>query len=131
MQLLGEAEFDLHDSGMQVTSDIELSEGSAIRTDVSMLKRVIDNLVSNLKKYADRGEPVVIEAKQTGDQITVSFVNTVAEGGARKESTKIGLRTCEKILPALGGSFSAHRDDGTFTAEFTLPALTGQTPTGA
>ncbi|MBO5544463.1 MAG: HAMP domain-containing histidine kinase [Oscillospiraceae bacterium] len=133
MQLLGEAEFDLRDSGMQVESTMDLPEGSAIRTDVAMLKRVIDNLVSNLKKYADREQPVVIRTEQREGVIRVSFSNAVAKDSARMESTKIGLRTCEKILPALGGNFTVHRDADRFTAEFTLPAgesvPTGQTPT--
>ena len=50
------------------------------------------------------------------------------------ESTKIGLRTCEKILPALGGNFTVHSDADRFVAEFALPAedsgATGRKPTG-
>ncbi len=134
MQLLGEAEFDLHDLGIQVESTMDLPEGSMIRTDVSMLKRVIDNLVSNLKKYADRDQPVAIRTEESGGMIRVSFSNAVAKDGAKMESTKIGLRTCEKILPALGGNFTVHSDADRFVAEFTLPAedsgATGRKPTG-
>ena len=35
---------------------------------------------------------------------------------------KIGLRTCEKIMSAMGGSFVTRRDESHFAAEFSLPA---------
>jgi hypothetical protein len=41
----------------------------------------------------------------------------------RVESTKIGLRTCEKIMSAMGGSFEIARDDDHFSATFILPTV--------
>ena len=84
-----------------------------------MLKRVLDNLVSNIKKYADRELPVVFLTEKKDGGVTVSNGVSGRRGGT--ESTKIGLRTCEKILSALGGSFSTSRDEAHFAAEFTLP----------
>ena len=103
MQLLGEAQFDLQD------------------TDAAMLKRVLDNLVSNIKKYADREMPVVFLTEKKDDGVTVTVSNGVSGRRGGTESTKIGLRTCEKILSALGGTFSTSRDEAHFAAEFTLP----------
>lgn len=121
MQLLGEAEFDLHDSGFNVQSIDRLEDGRLLNTDAAMLKRVIDNLVSNIKKYADPERPVVFLTEQKGDRISVTISNGVSKRGSLTESTKIGLRTCEKILEALGGSFGTMRDENHFAAEFVLP----------
>ena len=57
-----------------------------------------------------------------GGQLTLTVSNAKAASLARRESTKIGLRTCEKILTALGGSFETRSDAARFTAKLTLPA---------
>ena len=121
MQLLGEAEFDLRDSGFNVQSIDKLEDGYLLNTDAAMLKRVLDNLVSNIKKYADRTRPVVTLMEIRRGKISVTLSNGVSGRGSGTESTKIGLRTCEKILDALGGTFTTMRDDSHFAAEFCLP----------
>lgn len=121
MQLLGEAEFDLRDSGFNVQSIDRLEDGYLLNTDAAMLKRVIDNLVSNIKKYADRERPVVLLTDMKNGKVSVTASNGLSTRGSGTESTKIGLRTCEKILDALGGEFTTLRDETHFAAEFSLP----------
>ena len=130
MQLLGEAEFDLRDSGFNVQSIDRLEDGWLLSTDAAMLKRVIDNLVSNIKKYADLARPVIFLTEMKNGQISVTISNALSNRGSGTESTKIGLRTCEKILDALGGSFGTARDEKHFAAEFTLPMTAQPGKTG-
>ncbi len=121
MQLLGEAEFDLRDAGFHVQNISRLEAGTLMETDAGMLKRVLDNLVSNIKKYADPDLPVVFLTERKKDSVSVTVSNGIRKQNRGTESTKIGLRTCEKILSALDGSFETKRDEGHFAAEFTLP----------
>ena len=120
-QLLGETEFDLTDAGFTVQR-IEFEGECTVRTDPLYIKRVVDNLISNAKKYADRGQTLLIVSELKDGKLSVSMSNAVAKDGPRVESTKIGLRTCEKIMDAMGGSFSTHLENEHFTAEFVLPA---------
>ena len=120
-QLLGETEFDLTDAGFTVQR-IEFEGECTVRTDPLYIKRVVDNLISNAKKYADRGQTLLIVSELKDGKLSVSMSNAVAKDGPRVESTKIGLRTCEKIMDAMGGSFSTHLENERFTAEFVLPA---------
>ena len=120
-QLLGEAEFDLADAGFPVRR-IEFSGEATLETDPLYLKRVLDNLVSNARKYADSSEPVMIVSELKDGELSVCFSNAVAAAAPRVESTKIGLRTCEKIMEAMQGRFKTRRDGNHFAAEFTLPA---------
>ena len=121
MQLLGEAEFDLLEDGLNVQSVDLLEDGFTVYTDPGMLKRVIDNMISNIKKYADRSRPVVFLTEKKDEMIAVTVSNSVSGQGVGTESTKIGLRTCEKIMQSLGGRFTTARDETHFAAEFTLP----------
>lgn len=120
-QLLGEAEFDLMELGMQVESADRLEDGLTVHTDPAMLKRVIDNLISNIKKYADPAEAVLLKTEAGEGCVTVSVSNGIRTVDSRTESTRIGLRTCGKIMESLGGSFRSARDGYCFTAEFSLP----------
>ncbi|MBR5095188.1 MAG: HAMP domain-containing histidine kinase, partial [Oscillospiraceae bacterium] len=91
-QLLGEAQFDLADAGFIVDRE-DLHEECRVDTDPLYLKRVLDNLVSNIKKYADKERPVHIFAAREDDLLTVRVSNGIARSMDRVESTKIGLRT--------------------------------------
>ena len=120
-QLLGEAEFDLSDAGFTVQR-IEFEGECQVSTDPLYLKRVLDNLVSNAKKYADPAQPVMILSELAENRLSVCVSNAVSRSMDRVESTKIGLRTCEKIMEAMGGSFTTDRDEAHFAATFSLPA---------
>ncbi len=123
-QLLGEAEFDLTDAGFAVRR-IEFSGECEIEVDPLYLKRVLDNLVSNAKKYADRNEPLMIVSELADGELSVTMSNTVGKSAPHVESTKIGLRTCEKIMQSMQGRFETRRDGERFAAEFVLPAIEG------
>ena len=119
-QLLGEAEFDLRDSGFSVERQ-DLQQDCSLTVDPMYLKRVLDNLVSNIKKYADREQPVRFLSSCAGGRLHLRVENAVARRMERVESTKIGLRTCEKILTHMGGSFHAERTGAQYAAELVLP----------
>ena len=120
-QLLGEAEFDLSDAGFTMQR-IEFTGECSLLADPLYLKRVMDNLVSNIKKYADPAQPLVALSELKDGMLSLCISNAVSADLARKESTKIGLRTCEKIMDAMGGSFSTLSENGRFAAEMSLPA---------
>ncbi len=120
-QLVGEAEFDLYDSGFRM-QNIEFEGECSIEADPAYLKRVFDNIVSNVKKYADKSQPVVFIAELRETELCLTVSNRIARSMDRAESTKIGLRTCEKIMQAMGGSFTVSTDAEHFAAELRLPA---------
>ena len=121
-QMLGEAEFDLADAGFTMQR-IDFEGECTIEADPLYLKRVLDNLISNIKKYADPAQPVVALSELKEGKLSLCVSNAVSQSLARKDSTKIGLRTCEKILSAMGGSFTTTGDGAHFAAELVLPAL--------
>ena len=120
-QLVGEAAFDLKDAGFEVEQQDFTGECTVV-ADPMYLKRVMDNLVSNAKKYADKTVPIVFRSELSDGLLSVRVSNAIAKGVSRVESTKIGLRTCEKIMQAMGGSFETKIEDERYTAAFSLNA---------
>ena len=120
-QLLGESVFDLNEAGFNV-STTEFEGECSITVDPMYLKRIVDNMVSNIKKYADKAMPVMFISEYAGGKLSLCASNNVAKPMDRVESTKIGLRTCTKIAEHMGGSFLTHSDGKHFCAELILPA---------
>lgn len=119
-QLLGECTAELRSRGFDVNL-LLLTTPCTVTTDVQMLKRVTDNLLSNIEKYADPAARLTILAECEGERLHVCFANRARRELARVESNHIGLRTCEAILKLLGGQFFTHRTGDDFSAEFVLP----------
>lgn len=121
--LLGEYTFSLESQGFTVSaSAIELH--GQVQIDMEMLQRAFDNLYSNLLKYADRSAPIQLTCWK--DERTVYFrvVNGIRVPHEKKESTNLGLNTCQRILDCHGGKFSYHEEREHFIVEISLPLLT-------
>ena len=57
----------------------------------------------------------------SGGQLSFCMSNNIAVLTNPVESTKIGLRTCQKIMEHMHGGFTTRRDESHFAAEFSLP----------
>ena len=119
-QLVSEAEFTLSEDGFTVQR-IEFQGECSILADPLYLKRVVDNLVSNVMKYGDRAKHVMMISELKGGYLSLCISNAITRNLDRVESTKIGLRTCKRIMEQMHGSFSIENDGEHFAAELRLP----------
>lgn len=120
-QMLGEHAIELESEGFTVRSDA-LETPCTIEADITMLHRVLDNIFSNIHKYADPAKPVMLAAHVQEDRLHVTVRNALYSTPPHNvESNRIGLRTCGAIMELLNGTFSAGEDHGSFTVTFTLP----------
>ena len=119
-QLLSEHAAELINYGFDVDFDYRVSEGVEIEADVSGLRRLFDNLFSNIMKYAEKAVPIKILAEVQGDKIFVTATNGIREDSRNVESNKIGLKTCEKICKDMGGDFNYTDEENIFTVNATL-----------
>lgn len=124
-QLVSEAEFTLSEKGFSVQR-IEFQGECSILADPLYLKRVVDNLVSNVMKYGDRSKQVTIISELKDFRLSLCISNAINRDLDRVESTKIGLRTCKRIMEQMHGSFSIENDGEHFAAELSLPAEYGE-----
>lgn len=120
-QLVSEAEFSLAEAGFRVQR-MEFEGECSILADPLYLKRVVDNLVSNVMKYGDKAKRVVMLSELAQGKLGLCISNSITRSLNRVESTKIGLRTCSRIMEQMGGSFSTETDGEHFAATLRLPA---------
>lgn len=67
------------------------------------IKRIIDNLVSNIKKYGK--ENVEVSVVVLLDYIEIKMLNKISDEEVNEESTKIGLRSVKMMIELLHGNF--------------------------
>lgn len=103
-QLLGEYIILLEEKGFTFTIQ-ELKQGSMIRVDVQYLKRMLDNIFTNVRKYADRTQPVVIDMDCRKSKLHLKIKNAISPDRNTAESTRIGMKTCQKIADQMGIRF--------------------------
>ena len=94
--LLGERSYKVSvHMGKMITDNIKVS------TDAPKLARIIDNLFSNIYKYADEKKPVAVAIGVRGQRVSLVIKNFVGDRKDQAESNKIGLKTCKKLSELL------------------------------
>lgn len=120
-QILLEQEMSLRQQGFDVRPVRQEAAVGTLRVDLSHIRRVFDNLFSNVRKYADKEKPVGILQTVEDGRLHVTISNAIAQQREQVESNKIGLQTCQKLVESMGGEFHRGQTEDRFTAEVILP----------
>lgn len=120
-QILLEHEMSLRQQGFDVRCVQQQTVQATLRVDLGHLRRVFDNLISNVGKYADKDRPVGILRTMEEGMLHVTISNSVAPQNQRVESNRIGLQTCKKLLESMGGRLIQTAGEDSFVAEVILP----------
>ena len=91
--------------------------------DVQELRRIFDNLVSNVQKYADQDRPVKISISLEGVQLLIRQENAVRERIAPADGYQIGLRSIQRIAQNYAGQVDVQKDDAAFAITITLSVI--------
>ena len=114
-QMLSEHVLLLREHGYEVKFDMPSESGVKVLTNAPDLMRIIDNVFSNIGKYADREKPIEIKVEIGGDRVSMTFTNAISADASMAESNKIGLKTCAKIAELISSEFSYSVSDDVFT----------------
>ena len=123
-QMIAEHELLLVEKGY--TFDVNLPMDKInVKIDAVYFGRVIDNIFSNLGKYADPTKPISISAEHTDDAVLITFANVIKRDDALPESNHIGIKTCVRIMERMNGSFKVDADEENFRITVKIPAEYG------
>ncbi len=110
----------LSENGYNFENSLEL-EGGEICVDMTYFGRVIDNIFSNVNKYADKSTPVTVRTYSDGGEVFIEVSNGISTNIA--ESSEIGIKTCQKIMEQMGGRFTTQKQNARFVATVVLPIV--------
>lgn len=119
-QILEDYASALESKGIRV--ERKFSEVSAnINVNTELLQRALDNLYSNLMKYADPKRFVIFSYQRSGNKLLLTILNGIAPDREKKDSTQIGLCTCRRIIEFHGGTFTTSEKGTLFSVILELP----------
>ncbi|HJA33142.1 MAG TPA: HAMP domain-containing histidine kinase [Candidatus Mediterraneibacter merdigallinarum] len=101
------------------------SERRQIRVNEEYINRIMDNIVSNIEKYADKSMPVRIETIYTEEYGGLAFRNGIScstEDRRKTEgNTNIGLHNVEKMMKNMDGYFRVKQTENIFEITLIFP----------
>ena len=122
-QLAAEWEELLED---QVPCSIDLSGCEAVNgeVDIQNLRRIFDNLISNVEKYADPEKVVELEIQTEAGILHLRQRNKISGGEFENaDSHRIGLEGMKTMLKGNGGRADICCEDGEFEIQIWLPFM--------
>ncbi|QAA31799.1 sensor histidine kinase [Clostridium manihotivorum] len=96
-----------------------------IKLNLISIRRVMDNLFSNLIKYSDREKSIKIKYSIENKVLLLEIENYITTDLEVVDSTGIGLKTCEKIIESHKGNMVIKNDKNIFNVSIRLPILSG------
>ena len=88
--------------------------------DVEEMRRIFDNLASNVEKYGEPSAAVILEIGQENGRIVIRQSNARAKEDKKVESRKIGLSSIDNIAKHHGGSATVWQDEERFAVKIIL-----------
>lgn len=118
-QLADEWEASLEDTFI---CDIHLEECPAFsgEFDIQELRRIFDNLASNVEKYADATKPISLKIFEKEQHLVIEQNNKRKTNVTDVESNKIGIESIRKIAQHYGGNIEVMLTEQTFSIAITL-----------
>lgn len=82
--------------------------------DVQQLRRIFDNLGSNVSKYADPKHPVCLTVSTDRNGLVIQQTNTVRGSTEQSDSYGLGIRSIRRIAQHYGGQVSVRQNTEAF-----------------
>ncbi len=108
-------------AGFQCVLNDAISESELCFTgDETMLKRIFNNLFSNVLKYGEKSAPVILSLSLEHHELKIQLQNKVKESHTGIDSNHIGLKSVEKMMALLGGRMLCSETEQEFTIILTF-----------
>lgn len=107
--------------------NVETSELSWPHQNVSVsfdyIGRIMNNIQSNIVKYADKAKPVYLDTKCDGKTFCISVENTVSANANNNSSNGIGLKNINSMMKKMNGDCLIHASKSTFKIDLAITML--------
>ena len=90
-----------------------------LRVNEKLVQRIFDNLLSNIRRYADPAEPILIKASVQEGELCLCVCNAIRQD--TKKGTGIGLHNCEQMMLLHQGRFQHSTSGKQFAAAMYFP----------
>ena len=122
MSQLSQEWLEILEDRFDARADLEGMESFPGNADIYALRRIFDNLASNVEKYADPSVPVTLRICSEDGRIVLTQENgrDLSPAAASAESRRIGLENIRRIAARFGGDAEVLQSDSIFRIRITL-----------
>ena len=92
-----------------------------VQVNTDYLGRIMNNVISNLEKYGDRGQAVQIALLYRQKTVGISVKNSVALPDEYVEGTGIGVKNISLMMEKMGGSVEVDFPEGAYRISLYFP----------
>ncbi len=104
------------------TPALDLPDTSGVlRSDKTMLKRIFNNLFSNILKYGDKRRTVTVSGRVQDAEFIVSVTNLIKIESPHIDSSNIGLRNVDRMIRLLHGRLQVMQEKEHFEVKLYFP----------
>lgn len=119
---LSEMAMLLSNNGFEIESSLQWRDVK-IPSRYDYIGRIIDNIASNIIRYADSSAPVKIETVYTGSTAAIRFTNKIAENPQCYESTHMGVINIKLMMNKLNGVYNIESENGLYISSLIFNTL--------
>lgn len=113
----------LEQQGFEVSFQVEWPQ-SRLRISTDYVMRIMDNLTSNIMKYADTSMPVAVSAVEEGNMAGFLFENKVKKPEEETESNGIGIQSVKNMMAKMRGKCMTEQEGERFRVLLLFPGQT-------
>ena len=121
-QLAGEMEAVLEDTH-KIRTDLSACPAFSGWFDVGELRRITDNLISNIQKYADPSVEAELEIRMADGGLLIRQKNAVLQMTQPMESYHMGLSSIRRIAQNYDGTVEVNKNETIFEIRITLSKI--------
>ena len=118
-QLAGEFE-EVLEADFTLSLDVMSCEPFSGSFDVQELRRIFDNLISNVQKYADTAREVELTIYKNESDLIIRQKNAVKKVESKSEGYQLGLYSIRRIVQNYGGRVEIAQNEEEFEILITL-----------
>lgn len=120
--LFSETTSYLEQQGYQVDFLVNWNE-ARLKINTDYISRILDNVTSNIQKYADKSCPVTIGSVKNNNMEGFYFENRTAVLTDETESTGVGIQSIKNMMAKMGGKCITGMENGVFRLTLYFPCV--------
>lgn len=121
-QMVEENLFELESAGFIIRRHIS-DINCRLLLNIDLMYRLFDNIISNIKKYADISSPIEIRYKMWDGYLELSFENKELQDSGKNTGSHIGLKSCQAIVDIHHGKLDIQSVGGRFCVFISIPVI--------
>ncbi|MBE5861614.1 MAG: sensor histidine kinase [Lachnospiraceae bacterium] len=119
---------ELATSGFTMDCDRLIWSKAQLQINADFLGRIINNLISNIEKYADKNHPVSLSCQLSQDFFTLQVANRVKHDTEHEiQGTRIGNHNMVRMMQKMSGQAKMETQHGNYIVTLSFPIAVPQT----